>query len=187
MSTPQHSADAHRGLVVLVVVAAVVVVTAALLGRPGPLGAFAQESGDRAPIDVPAGEQPELAGLDPELAARFLSVQAAAAQEGYPLRVTSGARTAEEQQRLLDEAVEEHGSPEAARRWVLPPEQSAHVQGTAIDVGPAESRDWLAEHGAEFGLCLVYENEPWHVEALVEPGGECPPLVPDASAVVFVG
>ncbi|WP_251838237.1 M15 family metallopeptidase [Oceanitalea stevensii] len=183
MSTPQHPAETHRRLLVLVVVAAVVVVIAAVLGRPGPLGAVAQEPLDRAPAAVPTGEQPELAGLDPVLTARFLRAQAAAAEDGYPLRVTSGARTAQEQQRLLDEAVEEHGSPEAARRWVLPPEQSAHVQGTAIDVGPAESRSWLAQHGGEFGLCLVYENEPWHVEALVEPGGTCPALVPDASAV----
>ncbi len=181
MSTPTHPAEAHRRLLVLVVVAAVVVVLAALLGRPGPLGASAQEA--RAPISVPAGEQPELAGLDPELAAGFLRAQAAAAEDGYPLHVTSGARTAEEQQQLVDEAVEEHGSPEAARRWVLPPEQSAHVQGAAIDVGPAESRDWLAEHGGEFGLCLVYANEPWHVEALVDAGGTCPALVPDAAAV----
>ncbi|PYG01937.1 D-alanyl-D-alanine carboxypeptidase [Georgenia satyanarayanai] len=182
-TTPQHPAEARRRLLVLVLAAAVVVVAVVLLGRPGPLGAFAHETRDRAPVSVPAGDQPELAGLDPELAARFRRAQAAAAEEGYPLRVTSGARTAEEQQRLLDEAVEEHGSPAAARRWVLPPEQSAHVQGKAIDVGPAESRDWLADHGAEFGLCLVYENEPWHVEALAAPGTECPPLVRDAAAV----
>ncbi|WP_324651044.1 M15 family metallopeptidase [Georgenia sp. H159] len=124
-----------------------------------------------------------LAGLTPELAERFLGAQDAAAEAGLSLHVTSGARTAEEQQRLLDDAVTEHGSPEEATRWVLPPEQSAHVQGLAIDVGPHEARAWLAEHGARFGLCQVYENEPWHVEPLTDPGGTCPPLVRDASAL----
>lgn len=31
-------------------------------------------------------------------------------------------------------------------------------------MGPAGSADWLARHGAAFGLCRVYRNEPWHFE-----------------------
>ena len=36
--------------------------------------------------------------------------------------------------------------------------------GDAVDLGPAAARSWLAEHGARYGLCRVYANEPWHFE-----------------------
>lgn len=165
------------GRLAAVVVAAVLVL--AVLGA-GHLGLF-ERAAAREMEDQPPLAAPDSAGLDPELAARFSAAQDAAAAAGRALRVTSGARTAEEQQRLFDEAVAEHGSVEAATRWVLPPERSAHVHGLAIDVGPAEGWEWLADHGAAFGLCRLYANEPWHFEPLVEPGGTCPGLVPDAS------
>jgi len=179
---PTRPVTIARRLTVVVVAAVLVLVGVALLGadRLGILDATALETAGPAR----ASTDPALAGLDPVLADRFVAAREAAAAAGYPLVVTSGARTAAEQQRLLDEAVAEHGSPEAAGRWVLPPEQSAHVQGRAIDVGPAEGRGWLAEHGAEFGLCQVYVNEPWHFEPLVAPGETCPALAPDASRLV---
>lgn len=120
--------------------------------------------------------------LDPELAARVELARAAAASEGVELVVNSGLRSAAEQQRIFDEAVERYGSEEEAARWALPPERSAHVQGLAVDVGPPEGAAWLAERSADFGLCRVYANEPWHYEALVAPGGTCPALVEDAAA-----
>jgi len=40
---------------------------------------------------------------------------------------------------------------------------------------------WLAEHSAEFGLCLVYENEPWHFEVRGEVGDPCPELLVEAT------
>lgn len=122
-------------------------------------------------------------GLAPELAARFASARAAAGRAGVGLEVVSGVRTRAEQLALVAEAEERYGSAAEAHRWVAPPEASAHLTGEAVDVGPADGRTWLAEHGAEFGLCQVFDNEPWHVEALVEPGGTCPATAPDASAL----
>lgn len=133
-------------------------------------------------VAATAGTAPVAAtGLDLGLQQRFDDARAAAAADGVELRITSGWRTADEQQRLVDEAVERYGSVEEARRWVLPPESSEHVAGTAIDVGPTEGAYWLQQHGADFGLCQTYANEVWHYEAVTEPGGVCPPMHDDAS------
>jgi LAS superfamily LD-carboxypeptidase LdcB len=63
---------------------------------------------------------------------------------------------------------------------VATPDTSAHVSGNAVDIGPAEAAAWLSEHGAEYGLCRTYANEPWHYErrpAAVDHG--CPPMFAD--------
>lgn len=52
----------------------------------------------------------------------------------------------------------------------MPPSESAHVRGLAIDVGPVDGAAWLDEHGAALGLCRVRVDGTWHVEPLVEPG-----------------
>ncbi|MCG7287998.1 D-alanyl-D-alanine carboxypeptidase family protein [Cellulomonas sp. ACRRI] len=121
-----------------------------------------------------------LDGVDADLAARFAAARAAAGAEDVELRITSGKRTPEEQQRLVDEAVAKHGVPEAYR-WVLPPETSAHVQGLAIDVGPTQGAYWLAEHGPDYGLCQTYANEVWHFEKLPDGADACPEQHPDSS------
>jgi zinc D-Ala-D-Ala carboxypeptidase len=120
--------------------------------------------------------------LAPELAARFTQAREAAAAQGVELFIASGWRSPADQQRLLDDAVATHGSRAEAERWVLPPDRSAHVQGLAIDVGATDGALWLDEHGSAYGLCRVYLNELWHFEPLVEPGGTCPAMVPDATA-----
>lgn len=127
-----------------------------------------------APVGGPAD------GVDADLLARFEAARDAAAAEDVELRITSGRRTAEEQQQLVDEAVAKHGVPEAYR-WVLPPETSAHVQGLAIDVGATQGAYWLAEHGLEFGLCQTYANEVWHFEKLPDGADTCPEQHPDSS------
>jgi len=38
------------------------------------------------------------------------------------------------------------------------------VSGEAVDLGELDATTWLSEHGAGFGLCQVYDNEPWHFE-----------------------
>ncbi|MDR1293499.1 MAG: hypothetical protein LBK59_00845, partial [Bifidobacteriaceae bacterium] len=76
---------------------------------------------------------------------------------------------------LLSEAITEYGSPEEAARWVATAETSAHVSGDAIDIGGFDALTWLAEHGARYGLCRIYDNEPWHYELRPESiAGACP-------------
>ncbi len=104
-------------------------------------------------------------GLDEGLAARFAAAQEAAVADGVALTLTSGWRSAQEQQRLVDEAVERYGDTDEAHRWVLPPETSAHVRGLAIDVG----------------LCPTYASEVWHFEKLAEGASVCPEPHPDSS------
>lgn len=125
---------------------------------------------------------PAITGLDPALAAAVREAAADAAADGIDFWITSGWRSAAYQQDLLDQAVRQHGSLEAARRTVSTPELSRHVTGEAVDIGPTEGAYWTIQHGAEYGLCQVYANEVWHFELLTEPGGTCPALLEDSSA-----
>ena len=95
--------------------------------------------------------------------------------------MTSGWRSARHQARLHAEAVAKHGSSAAARQWVLPPDESEHVRGAAVDVGPPAAASWLDEHGVRFGLCPRYDDEPWHFERLAPAvGSRCPARQPHA-------
>ena len=38
------------------------------------------------------------------------------------------------------------------------------MSGDAVDIGPFDATAWLSEHGAHYGLCQIYRNEPWHYE-----------------------
>ena len=129
-----------------------------------------------------SAQSPQSQGLDATLRDRFSDAVADAAREGVTLTLTSGWRSAEQQQRLVDDAVTKHGSLEEARRWVLPPEASAHVAGLAIDVGPRAGALWLGERSEQYGLCRTYANELWHFEPVINPGGSCPAMLEDSSA-----
>ena len=60
------------------------------------------------------------------------------------------------------------------------PNTSAHVSGDAVDIGPSGAAAWLSEHGAEYGLCQIYGNEPWHHELRPEASDHgCPRLYAD--------
>lgn len=120
-------------------------------------------------------------GLDHGLLWAYDAAAAAAAVEGHRLTITSGFRTAAEQQALLDAEVEERGSIEEALRWVFTPERSMHVRGLAVDVGDRRAADWLAAHGARFGLCRTLAWEWWHFEwrASWEQEHRCPDPVDD--------
>jgi LAS superfamily LD-carboxypeptidase LdcB len=127
-------------------------------------------------------EVPGVAKLDPALLAALRRAATDAASDGVEFFVDSGWRSRAYQQRLFNEAVAKYGSPEQAARWVATPETSAHVSGQAVDIGPARATTWLAVHGARFGLCQIYGNEPWHYELrsdAVDRG--CPAVYPDPS------
>ncbi len=124
--------------------------------------------------------------INPLVLARFLSAQAAAKEEGIEMVIDSGYRTTQKQEYLFNRAIKEHKTAEEAIKWVLPADLSRHPWGLALDVNLHHEKSgasWLEANGATFGLCRVYENEWWHFEPLIAPGGICPPLKPDASQV----
>ncbi|NNH69416.1 M15 family metallopeptidase [Nocardia uniformis] len=123
----------------------------------------------------------ETDGLDPVLAAAYDMAAEEARAQGVEMWITSGYRTHDEQQHMWEDGIATYGSPDAARRWVLPPEESTHVSGMAVDVGPQAGAGWLEANGNRWGLCRTYDNEWWHFEIATLPGAPCPPRLPDAS------
>ncbi len=63
---------------------------------------------------------------------------------------------------------------------MAPPDRSPHVSGDAVDIGPSAAAAWLSERGAEYGLCQIYGNEPWHYELRPRAGLQgCPSTYAD--------
>ena len=109
-------------------------------------------------------EVPGVANLDPALLGALRQSATAALSDGVVFVVDSGWRSPAYQEHLFDEAVSEYGSEREAARWVATPTTSAHVSGDAVDIGPRDAAAWLSDHGAAYGLCQIYGNEPWHFE-----------------------
>jgi D-alanyl-D-alanine carboxypeptidase len=106
-----------------------------------------------------------LAGLTRAARAAFEAARTQALwRHGELLGLTSGYRDPTTQAALYATEVDRTGSPEAARRWTLPPDESRHVTGVALDVRPTEGARWLEAHGAPYGLYRLYDNEWWHFE-----------------------
>jgi D-alanyl-D-alanine carboxypeptidase len=147
---------------------------------PGSRGALGEADGV-----VPNGvtvfdDVPAVADLDPALLGALRRAASDAADGGVGFTVNSGWRSPAYQEQLLREAVAEYGSEEEAARWVSTPGASLHVAGQAVDIGPADAAAWLSRHGADYGLCRTYRNEPWHYELrpdAVDDG--CPPPYAD--------
>jgi hypothetical protein len=109
--------------------------------------------------DVPA-----VTHLDRALLKALRRAATDATDDGVELDVDSGWRSADYQEHLLDEAVSKYGSRKQAARWVATAATSLHVKGQAVDIGPAQAQTWLSQHGAGYGICRIYRNEPWHFE-----------------------
>jgi len=127
--------------------------------------------------DVPA-----VAKLAPDLLDALRQAATDAAHDGVAFTVDSGWRSARYQQHLRREAVSKYGSEAQAARWVASADRSRHVSGEAVDIGPSAATAWLSEHGAAYGLCQIYANEPWHYE--LRPGAAglgCPAMYADAA------
>jgi hypothetical protein len=130
------------------------------------------------PFDV---QNPAVGRLDPQLLGAIQQAATAASADGITMTITSGWRSPEFQQRLLDSAVAQYGSLAVAREYVQTPEASKHVIGQAVDVGGVGADQWLIANGARFGLCQIYANELWHFELATDAAGNCLPLVPNAA------
>ncbi|MEW2403687.1 D-alanyl-D-alanine carboxypeptidase family protein [Streptomyces sp. NPDC046862] len=123
---------------------------------------------------------PAVADLDHDLLRALREAATDAADDGVQFYVNSGWRSPEYQNELLREAVSEYGSKDEAARWVATADTSPHVSGDAIDIGHTNATAWLSEHGAEYGLCQIYRNEPWHYELRPEAiDRRCPRMYAD--------
>ncbi len=186
---------AAAGLVGVAVTAAVAL-GAAGLSAPAPRITLADNTVSVDPPAVAAGDgsladgqiltpfdvqNPAVGRLDPQLLGAIQQAATAASAEGITMTITSGWRSPEFQQRLLDTAVAQYGSLAAAREYVQTPEASKHVIGEAVDVGGVGADQWLIANGARFGLCRIYANELWHFELATDAAGNCPPLLPNAA------
>ncbi|MFE6971215.1 M15 family metallopeptidase [Isoptericola sp. NPDC057653] len=208
---PQHQrtspASAHPARTVLLVLGGVVAVllglTACLTATtadpdasasPRPTGAASRPVGD-GPRDgaaaghVPSGTTvfderlPAVANLDPALRRALQDAATDAEDDGVTFVVNSGWRSRAYQKQLLREAVAQYGSAAEAARWVAGADTSSHVSGEAVDLAQNGGPAWLAEHGAAYGLCQVYGNEPWHYELRPEAAGSgCPAPYADPTA-----
>jgi zinc D-Ala-D-Ala carboxypeptidase len=199
----------HRTRIRRIRVAGLLLVVGAIAGVLGYQSLASSSSPAASPIEVPRGEHrglrgehrgalgeadgavpdgttvfddeiPGIANLDPALLDALRRAATDAAHDGVELFVDSGWRSPEYQNRLLREAIFEYGSAEEAARWVATAEKSPHVSGDAIDIGRSDATAWLSEHGAEYGLCQIYRNEPWHYELRPEAIDQgCPPMYAD--------
>jgi zinc D-Ala-D-Ala carboxypeptidase len=164
-----------RAYRVITRVLAVVLVPAALVVAPGRARRVACQWALAARFP-----REDLSGLTPATRAAFTSARTLALwHDGELIGLTSGHRDAATQWRIFAAEVDRTGSVTAARRRVLPPGESRHVAGTALDVRPVEGAHWLARHGGAHHLYRVYDNEWWHFEH--RPAG-APPRLPNPGA-----
>jgi zinc D-Ala-D-Ala carboxypeptidase len=123
---------------------------------------------------------PAVANLDPDLLKALREAATDAADDRVEFFVNSGWRSREYQEQLLREAVSKYGSEKKAARWVATADTSPHVSGDAVDIGRSDATAWLSEHGAGYGLCQIYRNEPWHYELRADAIDRgCPPMYAD--------
>ena len=152
----------RRSTIPALIAVAVAVTIIGVLGRQSLAASLPfAHGGSDTPFDR---DDPEVTNLDPDLLDALRLAAADAATDDIEFVVNSGWRSSADQERLRQEAVVKYGSEAEAARWVAPPNDSAHVSGDAVDLGGPAARQWLAEHGADYGLCRIYDNEPWHYE-----------------------
>ena len=142
---------------------------------------------------IPSGYDPELTELSngqkvdsriyPQLQKMFDDARAA----GLELFVREGYRTTQEQQKIMDEKIEEYRAEgyshseakELSEKYVAIPGTSEHQLGLSVDINADTSKcssdavyAWLAENAYKYGFIKRYpsekveitgiNNEPWH-------------------------
>jgi D-alanyl-D-alanine carboxypeptidase len=162
------------------ILTAVAVVTATLVGivLAGPLARPSRADGVVADtVTAFSDDHPAVANLNSDLLRALRRAAADADTKGVAIVVTSGWRSSHYQARLFEDAVLKYGSEAKAARWVASARTSRHVQGDAVDIGRSAAVTWLSKHGARYGLCRAYTNEPWHFELRPDaPARGCPPM-----------
>jgi D-alanyl-D-alanine carboxypeptidase len=152
-------------------------------GRPMAIieGFQGPETGPVCPVDERyVDEQPE--GLHPDVLDAWRRLRAKAGEQGVRLCVQDGKRSVGQQQREFSAAVRRFGTSEPAGRYVLPPQESMHVKGIAVDVQPLASAGWVECNGRALGWCRRYQNEYWHFEYDPDHAAAgCPALLPSAT------
>lgn len=149
---------------------------------PAPPAGTDEEGGDceNTSHSTPQDEAMKFSGMSKGAQHAFLAAQAAAKADGVSsFSLNSGYRSASYQERIFECWVKELGSAQAARKYALPPSESAHVMGYAMDIAPPAAASWLEASKGEFGLCRRYADETWHFEyqASYKLKG-CPALLP---------
>ncbi|GAA1995476.1 M15 family metallopeptidase [Microbacterium pumilum] len=162
----------------------IVVVNATFASAIAPFAPTADDGliAEGAVVTLADDDVPAVARLDAALRDAMRQAEAAAAVDGVAFQVTSGWRSSQYQQWLLDDAIELYESEQVARQFVATPERSSHVTGHAVDIAPVDAQLWLIQNGASFGICQTYANERWHFERATAPGGVCPEMRTDAAA-----
>jgi uncharacterized protein YcbK (DUF882 family) len=120
---------------------------------------------------------PGIAKLDPALRKAVQEAETAMKADGIRMQVTTGWRSKKYQEELLEKAIRQYGSRKKALEYVADPNESHHITGHAVDIGPTDADDWLQRKGTRYGLCRTYTNEIWHFELVTTPGGTCPPMI----------
>ena len=154
--------------------------------RPRTLSAVGARRGE-ADSAVPDGttvfddEIPGVANLDSDLLGALRQAATDAADDGVEFVVDSGWRSPEYQEQLLRRggrrSTAQKRKPPAG--WP-PPTRLRTCRGTRSTSGPPMPRRGCPQHGAEYGLCQIYGNEPWHYELRPEAGDHgCPPMYAD--------
>jgi uncharacterized protein YcbK (DUF882 family) len=127
-------------------------------------------------------QYPGIYNLNPDLLAALQEAAMSARSYGIEFQVDSAWRSVKYQVQLFWDAVAQYGSEAEAAKWVASPEKSQHVSGNAVDIGSDDARDWLVEYGDDYGLCRIYQNEPWHFELRPEAKTDgCPRRYADAA------
>ncbi|MEV6270032.1 M15 family metallopeptidase [Kribbella sp. NPDC051936] len=119
---------------------------------------------------------PGVAKLDPALREAVQRAETAMQKDGITMQVTTGWRSKKYQEELMEKAIRKYGSKKKAKEYVADPDESHHVTGHAVDIGPTDADDWLNRHGSRYGLCQTLSHEIWHFELATTPGGTCPPM-----------
>ncbi len=132
--------------------------------------------------EVPGGEL-----VDVRIYPALLEMLDAAEADGIYGFVVSGYRTAEKQQQLLDEKIDEYKkmgylwfmAKDVAEEWVALPGTSEHQLGIAVDINADKSQNssdelyrWLDQNAYKYGFIKRYPDgkteitgvmyEPWH-------------------------